>query len=78
MEKKNFEGRDLLSLLIRANMATDLPDNARMTDEEVLARESDSKYCDSNRDVDLPMLYEEVPTFLLAGHETTRFLLFVV
>jgi len=50
VEKKNVEGRDLLSLLIKANMATDLPESARMTDEEILS---------------------QVPTFLLAGHETT-------
>jgi hypothetical protein len=43
VEKKSFEGRDLLSLLIKANMASDLPDNARMTDEEILARESESE-----------------------------------
>ncbi|TFK34906.1 cytochrome P450 [Crucibulum laeve] len=42
--------RDLLSLLLRANMATDIPESQRMTDEDVLA---------------------QVPTFLVAGHETT-------
>ncbi|PPQ72757.1 hypothetical protein CVT24_012797 [Panaeolus cyanescens] len=42
--------RDLLSLLLRANMSTDLPPSQRMTDEDVLA---------------------QVPTFLVAGHETT-------
>jgi hypothetical protein len=46
VEKKDFEGRDLLSLLIKANMATDLPDSARMTDEDILARESELEYCD--------------------------------
>ncbi|KAN0109578.1 cytochrome P450 [Russula decolorans] len=50
VEKKNIQGRDLLSLLMRANMATDIPDHARMTDEDIQA---------------------QVPTFLLAGHETT-------
>jgi len=50
VEKRSIQGRDLLSLLIRANMATDIQDNARMTDEEILA---------------------QIPTFLLAGHETT-------
>jgi len=34
----SVKGRDLLSLLIRANMSTDLPDHQRMTDEDVLAR----------------------------------------
>ncbi|KAI0299412.1 cytochrome P450 [Multifurca ochricompacta] len=50
VEKKDIQGRDLLSLLIKANMATDIPDNVRMSDEEILA---------------------QVPTFLIAGHETT-------
>jgi len=31
-------GRDLLSLLVRANMATDLPESQRMSDRDVLAR----------------------------------------
>ncbi|KZV83332.1 cytochrome P450, partial [Exidia glandulosa HHB12029] len=43
-------GRDLLSLLIRANMDKDVPPHLRLTDEEVLG---------------------QVPTFLVAGHETT-------
>ncbi|KAF7341221.1 hypothetical protein MVEN_01857500 [Mycena venus] len=42
--------RDLLSLLVRANMAKDIPENQRLSDEEVLA---------------------QVPTFFVAGHETT-------
>ncbi|KAI0252854.1 cytochrome P450 [Lactifluus subvellereus] len=50
IEKRNIQGRDLLSLLIKANMATDIADNARMNDEEILA---------------------QVPTFMIAGHETT-------
>lgn len=32
------ENRDLLSLLLRANMATDIPVGQRLTDDEVLAR----------------------------------------
>lgn len=50
VEKKDIQGRNLLSLLIKANMATDIPDSARMSDEDILA---------------------QVPTFLIAGHETT-------
>ncbi|KAJ7746530.1 cytochrome P450 [Mycena olivaceomarginata] len=42
--------RDLLSLLVRANTAKDLPASQRLSDEDVLA---------------------QVPTFLVAGHETT-------
>lgn len=38
-EKSSWPGRDLLSLLLRANMSTDLPPNQRMTEEDVLARE---------------------------------------
>jgi hypothetical protein len=31
-------GRDLISLLVQANMETDLPASQRMSDEDVLAR----------------------------------------
>ncbi len=41
-EKSAFKRRDLLSLLLRANMSTDLPPSQRMTDNDVLAR----KYLD--------------------------------
>ncbi|KAI5118123.1 hypothetical protein M0805_008032 [Coniferiporia weirii] len=45
-----LRGRDLLSVLVKANMDTELPDAQRLSDEDVLA---------------------QVPTFLVAGHETT-------
>ncbi|TFY55501.1 hypothetical protein EVJ58_g8212 [Rhodofomes roseus] len=45
-----LHSRDLLTLLIKANMATDIPESQRLSDEDVLA---------------------QVPTFLVAGHETT-------
>ncbi|KAK2460650.1 hypothetical protein APHAL10511_007120 [Amanita phalloides] len=48
--KDSRKGRDLLSLLVRANVTTDLPDDQRMNDDDVVA---------------------QVPTFLVAGHETT-------
>ncbi|KAF8451114.1 cytochrome P450 [Boletus edulis BED1] len=50
IEKNSLHGRDLLSLLVKANMATDIPESQRLSDEDVLA---------------------QVPTFLVAGHETT-------
>ncbi|THV01377.1 cytochrome P450 [Dendrothele bispora CBS 962.96] len=46
----NWRARDLLSLLLRSNMDTQLPENQRMSDEDVVS---------------------QVPTFLVAGHETT-------
>ncbi|KAJ3724075.1 cytochrome P450 [Lentinula raphanica] len=45
-----WRARDLLSLLVRSNMSKDIPEQQRMTDEDVIA---------------------QVPTFLVAGHETT-------
>lgn len=36
--KSSWTRRDLLSLLLRANMSTDLPPSQRMSDEDVLAR----------------------------------------
>ena len=38
--KKDLQGRDLLTLLIKANLATDIPDDQKLTDEEVIARAS--------------------------------------
>lgn len=37
-EKSSWKSRDLLSLLLRANMATDIPTSQRMEDEDVIAR----------------------------------------
>ncbi|KAJ3480225.1 hypothetical protein NLI96_g8501 [Meripilus lineatus] len=50
LSKRDVEGRDLLTLLIKANMASDIPENQRLSDEEVIA---------------------QIPTFFIAGHETT-------
>ncbi|KAH9980692.1 cytochrome P450 [Russula compacta] len=48
--KQDVQGHDLLSLLIKSNIAADMPESMRMSDSEILA---------------------QIPTFLLAGHETT-------
>lgn len=40
VEKRDLEGRDLLTLLLKANMATDIQESQRLSDEDVLARES--------------------------------------
>ena len=37
LDKRSIQGKDLLALLIKANMAEDVPDNQRLTDEEVLS-----------------------------------------
>ncbi|KZV73158.1 cytochrome P450 [Peniophora sp. CONT] len=50
VEKKDIQGSDLLTLLLRANIASDLPESARMSDKDIVS---------------------QVPTFLIAGHETT-------
>ncbi|KAH9857474.1 cytochrome P450 [Lenzites betulinus] len=50
VERKDLQGRDLLTLLIRANMAQDVPEDQRLSDGDVI---------------------NQIPTFLLAGHETT-------
>jgi hypothetical protein len=39
-EEGGLNGRDLLSLLIRANMSMDVPERQRMSDKDVSARES--------------------------------------
>ncbi len=38
VEKSSWKRKDLLSLLMRANMATDLPPSQRVADSDVLAR----------------------------------------
>jgi hypothetical protein len=38
LAKDSWKGRDLLSLLVRANMATDLPSTQRMSDADVVSR----------------------------------------
>lgn len=38
--KNDISGRDLLSRLVAANMATDLPDNHRLSDHDVFSRMS--------------------------------------
>ncbi|KAF9236874.1 cytochrome P450 [Melanogaster broomeanus] len=50
IEKSSLHGRDLLTLLVKANMATDIPESQKLSDVDVFA---------------------QVPTFLVAGHETT-------
>ena len=42
--KDSWKGRDLLSLLVRANMATDLHSSQKMCDDDVVARNY-SFYC---------------------------------
>lgn len=41
---QSLQGRDLLTLLIKANMATDIPDSQRLSDADVLSRTSDVCY----------------------------------
>ncbi|EIM87513.1 cytochrome P450 [Stereum hirsutum FP-91666 SS1] len=48
--RDHVKGKDILSLLVKANMAEDLPEALRLSDDDVMA---------------------QVPTFLIAGHETT-------
>ena len=44
IEKQDLKGRDLLTLLIKSNMAGDLEQGERMTEDEMLARESTFLY----------------------------------
>ncbi|KAJ6475991.1 cytochrome P450 [Mycena vitilis] len=49
-EKSVGDKKDVLSVLLRANLNTNLPENQRMSENEVVS---------------------QIPTFLIAGHETT-------
>ena len=70
VEKQDVQGHDLLSLLIRSNIASDMPESMRMSDSEILGRKCLPPSRPTFFDFDLANL--EVPTFLIAGHETTR------
>ena len=67
--KDAMRGRDLLTLLTRANMATDVPQNQRLSNAEVLARRLYSPLINAAL-ISVPS--SEIPTFLAAGHDTTR------
>ncbi len=38
LKRDDLQGCDLLTLLLKANISTDVPDNQRLSDEDVLAR----------------------------------------
>ncbi len=70
--KMSWTKRDLLSLLLRANVSPDLSPNQRMSDTDVLSRES--YHLPTNLSVGLTFyVVLEIPTFMVAGHETTRY-----
>jgi hypothetical protein len=68
--KGSGKSKDLLSLLVRANTSTELTDNQRMSDGDVLARAFIFKQF--TKTISTLFFTIEVPTFLVAGHETTR------
>lgn len=61
--------RDLLSILLKANMSPGLPENQKLSDGEVIARMSGGFLQWLHVDEALT----EIPGFFLAGHETTRY-----
>jgi hypothetical protein len=72
VEKHDVQGHDLLSLLIKSNIASDMPANMRMSDSEILSRKCPFSALAAMLK---SMIDLEVPTFLLAGHETSRWVL---
>jgi hypothetical protein len=40
ISRDDFQAKDLLTLLVRANMASDVPESSRLSNEEVLSRMS--------------------------------------
>ena len=71
--KKSITTRDILSRLVAANMATDLLENQRLSDEDVLAREclNSLGLAGSFLLAAASLTPLEIPTFLVAGNETT-------
>ena len=74
IERQDVGGHDLLSLLIKANIAADMPESMRMSDSEILSREHIASFPNLvfRFGVMIMTYILEVPTFLLAGHETSR------
>jgi hypothetical protein len=72
--RQDVGGHDLLSLLIKANIAADMPESMRMSDSEILSREYIVPFPNLvfRPGVAIMTYILEVPTFLLAGHETSR------
>ena len=66
-DNKSSGRKDILSLLVQANTMEDL--SGRMTDEDVLDRVYKLIL---DRCIYLTQLIE-IPTFIIAGHETTRY-----
>ena len=72
--RQDVGGHDLLSLLIKANIAADIPESMRMSDSEILSRGYIVPFANFFFHLGVPIITYilEVPTFLLAGHETSR------
>ena len=68
-ENKSSGRKDIISLLVQANTMEDLA--GRMSDEDVLDRVYKFILDQSNYLTLLTLA--EIPTFIIAGHETTRY-----
>jgi cytochrome P450 len=64
---ETWRAKDLLSLLVRSNMNKDIPDSQRMSDVDVIARTFQRIHANCYSCT----CAAEVPTFLIAGHDTT-------
>ena len=60
--------RDLLSLLMKSNIAADRPADQRLSDQDIIARTNHVWELSGKSDASTA----EIPTFMVAGHETTR------
>jgi cytochrome P450 len=67
-EKDFGAKRDLLSILLKANMSGDVPTNQRLNDEELVSRRRNI----ARSHIEISDVLTEIPTFLVGGHETTR------
>ena len=64
-------GRNLLTALLRANMDIELPDSQRLTDKAIRGRALLVLVYDLSSNLSAIENITEVPTFLVAGHETS-------
>lgn len=68
----DWQRKDLLSALVKANLDPSIPESQRMNDEDVLSRELSLTCRLSGTKLLKFRCLLEIPTFLIAGHETSR------
>jgi cytochrome P450 len=70
-EEKSESGKNLVSVLIKANLDSNVPESQRLTHTEVVSRMCFFFVSSEKFGMRIPHIPPEIPAFLVAGHETT-------